>query len=90
MASPSLPHKAALSPGSCQAALLRSLGRRASYRSGRVAVWVSRPPCRSVFKRNTSLWGGSLDYKCLEDHEGVAQTVKLRCGAGTVQAKVRV
>ena len=42
------------------------------------------------FQEEHIFMGGSLDYKCLEDHEGVAQTVKLRCGAGTVQAKVRV
>lgn len=49
-----------------------------------VRLRVSRPPCLSIFERNTFLWGRSLDDKCRGDHEGVIQTVKLRCGAGTV------
>lgn len=46
-----------------------------------VEVWsqVSRPLCLSIFKRNTFLRGHSLDDKCLEDHQGVALPIKLRC-----------
>ena len=32
-----------------------------------VRLWVSRPPCLSIFKRNMFLRGCLLDYKCLED-----------------------